>query len=285
MEHIGKFFQDSWNTVAEDSYNIVWNLVKIVAIFIAAKILILILRRIVNKIFKRIESRYESTKQLCQRMETMRNLTNSIVRYVIYFFAIVSVLGVLGLGSTVASLLATAGIGGLAIAFGAQGLVKDVVTGLFLLFEDQYDVGDVVRVGGEEGTVESITIRYTRLKKGSGEITTIPNGNISQVTNFCRSNSIAAIDIPLPYETDIPRVSRIIHDVAVKYADENDHVLDTPGLPSMTALGESNINLKMVLKVKPLTNGRTEIELRPLIKDALAREEIDPPYPKRVMLQ
>ena len=113
----------------------------------------------------------------------------------------------------VSAVLAGAGIVGLAVGFGAQSLVKDIITGFFIIFEDQFSVGDYIRVGQFEGTVEEIGLRTTKIKSWTGELHIIPNGNILEVTNFSLNNSVAVIDISVAYEENIQRVESLIQDL------------------------------------------------------------------------
>ena len=284
MDKLSGTLQKMWMSLAVESEALLWGAIKILAIFLIAKLVTVFTNRLIRRIFEKSRQK-KRLSPYSHKIETIQSLFCSAVKYVIYFFGAMGVLNVLGLRSTVSSLLATAGIGGIAIAFGAQGLIKDIMTGFFLLFEDQFAVGEVVLIDGEQGTVEEVAIRTTRLKKGSGEITTIPNGNISKVTNYSRNSSMAVIDVPVTYETDIERAGKLIRKTALDYKVRNDHVLADPDLPVIVSLGESNILLRLTLRVKSLTNGRTETELRQALRDALSSEKIDPPYPKRIVIR
>ena len=197
-KEVENWFQTIENNLSVDLTAILWNIGKIILILLVGRLFVVLLQRLVKRILKKTAEK-NRLSSFSQRIDTFQSVICSVIKYVIYFFVITSILGVLGLSSTVSSLLATAGIGGVAIAFGAQGLVKDIITGLFLLFEDQFTVGETVQIDGEKGVIEAITLRSTRIRKPSGEIATVPNGSITKVTNFSRATKTNAA-LPEEYE-------------------------------------------------------------------------------------
>src|SRR5690625_635199 len=136
-----------------------------------------------------------------RREKTLHKLLDNTLVYSIYIIVFMTILQTLGV--KVGALLAGAGVAGLAIGFGAQSLVKDIIAGFFIVFEDQFSVGDYVSVSGAEGTVEEIGLRTTKIKSWTGERFVIPNGNISEVINYSIHNGLAIVDINIPYESDI----------------------------------------------------------------------------------
>jgi small conductance mechanosensitive channel len=220
---------------------------------------------------------------MAKKSETIESVAGSAAKYLVYFFAAMAILGVLGLGTTVSSLLATAGIGGIAIAFGAQNLVRDVVSGMFLLLENQYAVGEYIEVDGETGTVEAITIRTTRIQRFTGETTTIPNGSITKVTNYSRGDHLAIVDMSISYESDIEKAGALMHAQGLAYMQNHDNILEEPHVLGVTELSGSSIVLRMIIRVKPLTHWETERALRQLIKDAFGKNGIEIPYPHLVV--
>ena len=197
-KEVENWFQTIENNLSVDLTAMIWNIGKIILILLVGRLFVVLLQRLVKRILKKTAEK-NRLSSFSQRIDTFQSVICSVIKYVIYFFVITSILGVLGLSATVSSLLATAGIGGVAIAFGAQGLVKDIITGLFLLFEDQFTVGETVQIDGEKGVIEAITLRSTRIRKPSGEITTVPNGSITKVTNFSRATKTNAA-LPGEYE-------------------------------------------------------------------------------------
>jgi small conductance mechanosensitive channel len=203
---------------------------------------------------------------------------------VVYFIAFMGILGVLGLGTAVASLLAAAGIGGIVIAFGAQSLVKDVFSGLFLLFEGQYAVGDYIEVDGEKGTVSAITLRTTSFKRFTGETVTIPNGSINKLVNYSVGDNLAVLDIPVSYNTDIEKASAIMQSKGLEFMASHDNILEEPHVLGIIELEESSIVLRMIIRVQPLTHWETERALRRMIVEEFARNHVEIPFPHRVVI-
>ena len=146
-----------------------------------------------------------------RRLQTMQSLLNSILRYTVFFIAGLVVLDAAGVPVT--SLIAGAGILGLAVGFGAQNLVRDVMTG-FILLEDQYSIGDYVNVAGEDGIVEAVGLRTTRLGDFSGDVHTIPNGEIGRVTNRSRGPRRALIQVAVSYEADLTAAEAALEQMA-----------------------------------------------------------------------
>jgi small-conductance mechanosensitive channel len=175
------------------------NTIKIIIIYIAARLII----RITDKMIEHmLAAKYRGPIKFDpRRANTIGKLIHNLISYTVNFISVLLILGELGVN--LGPLLAGAGVLGLAIGFGAQSLVKDVITGFFIIFEDQFGVGDVIQIDQFKGTVEEIGIRVTRVKSWTGEVHIIPNGNIKQVTNFSVYNSLAVLDISIAYEADV----------------------------------------------------------------------------------
>ncbi len=287
---MGGFFANIWKSITDyfigfgsNADQILLGLVKIVLIIIIAKLLTVLFRRFLRKALTRTKEK-KPESQMAKKADTIESVSRSISKVIIYFIAVMAILGVLGLGTTVSSLLATAGIGGIAIAFGAQSLVKDVVAGVFMLFEDEYSVGEYVDMDGEKGTVEAISIRTTTIKKFTGEITTIPNGSINKVSNFSRGDHLAVISISVAYDSDIEKVNAVMLAVGEEYQKEHDNVIEEPHVLGVCELESSAMVVKMIMRVKPLTHWLTEREVLQNIKEAFDKNGIEIPYPHRVVI-
>lgn len=284
------FFKNAWDSIVKffdelgsQTADILFGLVKIVAIIILARIVIAVLRRIFKRILHlRVQRRPESA--FGKKTETIQTVTDSVIKYAVYFLAFMAILGVLNLGTAVASLLAAAGIGGIVIAFGAQSLVKDVFSGIFMLFENQYAVGDYIEADGEKGTVEAITLRTTSVKKFTGETAIIPNGNITKVINYSRGDNLAVLDIPVSYDTDIEKASGVMQSLGLEYMEAHDNILEEPHVLGIIELEESSIVLRMIIRVKPLTHWETERALRRMIVEEFSCSGVKIPYPHRVVI-
>jgi moderate conductance mechanosensitive channel len=176
-----------------------------------------------------------------------------------------------------APLLAGAGVVGLAIGFGAQSLVKDVITGFFIIFEDQFAVGDVVQIGTFKGTVEEIGLRITRVRSWTGEIYIIPNGTIAQVTNFSIHNSLAVIDVPVSREADVEKIRKLIDATIKKGYEENSDLVKEPQVLGVQTVGGSEITLRVTAECKPNTAGSVTRKLNEQIRKVLQDEHINVP--------
>src|SRR5690625_1639850 len=202
---------------------------------------------IINKIGKRIiERTFLNRRHLpiqisSRREQTLSKLLTNILMYLIAFIVIVMILDILGV--PISTLLAGAGVAGLAIGFGAQSLVKDVISGFFIIFEDQFSVGDYIMIHNMEGTVEEIGLRTTKIQGWTGEQYVIPNGDISLVTNYSIHNGLAVVEINIPYENDVREVEqyleRIISDLPNKYEE----FTSPPEIHGVTNLELSNFEI------------------------------------------
>ncbi|NLJ99019.1 MAG: mechanosensitive ion channel family protein, partial [Tissierellia bacterium] len=208
-------------------------------------------------------------------------MLKNIIKYVFYFIGAIMVLDLFDINTT--SILATAGIGGLAIGFGAQSLVKDIITGFFILFEDQFSVGDYISVGNLEGIVEELGVRTTKLRDFSGELHIIPNSKVEIVTNKTRGAMRALVTISVAYEEDIDRVIDVLDRVCNEIRESNKNVVEGPTILGISNLGESGIDLTIVAKTNPMEQWSVERQLRKNIKEAFDRENIEIPYSRLVL--
>lgn len=218
------------------------------------------------------------------RIRTMRGLVNSLLRYSLYFIGTVMVLDELGVPTS--SVLAGAGIVGLAIGFGAQNLVRDVITGFFILFEDQFVVGDYVTIAGITGTVEDIGLRVTRIREATGELHIISNGEIKQVANMCRGPIGVLVEVSIAYEQDLDRVIETIEDAVRRVAAEHrEMVLEEPRVLGVSGFGDTGVILQVAAKVRPMQQWAFERLLRKGIKDALDEAGITISRPQQLKLE
>ncbi|MCR4430302.1 MAG: mechanosensitive ion channel family protein [Tepidanaerobacteraceae bacterium] len=217
------------------------------------------------------------------KRKTLTGLLKSIVRYVTYFVVLINLLELLGIRTE--SLLTAAGIGGLAVGFGAQNLVKDVISGFFIIFEDQYGVGDYVEVAGVAGTVEDIGIRSTRLRDFGGQLHIIPNGEITRVTNHSRGAMRALVEINIAYEEDLGRVMEVLEDVCREVRSKRDDIVEGPTVLGVTKLGSSEVVVTILARTVPMQQWSVEREIRKAVKDRFVKENIEIPYPRVVYLK
>ncbi len=261
--------------------NIYGKLIKATLIFVLMKIVISLSYSLIDKFFSR---RHTSRFKIEERKSnTLAVILKSVTKYLFYFIGTVSILKEFGL--PIESILATAGIGGLAIGFGAQSLVKDIITGFFILFEDQYSVGDYIKTGNFDGIVEEIGIRITKIRAFSGELHIVPNGNIQTVTNLSRGSMRASVNVEIAYEEDIDKALVILSELSKRLSKENDNIVEGPTVLGVTNLGESGIQLTVVAKTKPMEQWAVEREIRKRIKDEFSKADIEIPYPKRIVIE
>ena len=214
------------------------------------------------------------------RAATIRNVTESSAQLVLITFFVLFVLAQIGVN--VSTLLAGVGILGLAISFGAQSLVKDVITGFFILAEDQFGVGDVVTIGGLSGAVESLNLRITTLRALDGQVHVIPNGQIDKVTVASKEWSRSVVDIEVSYRADLDHALSVVGDEATKLTTALGWSWRITGPPEVTgveALGASGILVRVLFKTLPKEQWGVGREFRRRIKLRFDAEGIEIPYP------
>ncbi|MBI4007118.1 MAG: mechanosensitive ion channel family protein [Planctomycetes bacterium] len=217
-----------------------------------------------------------------RRKQTLAPLLKSTVRYLTFFFATVLILKQLGVNT--ATIIAGVGIIGLAIGFGAQTLVKDIITGFFIIFEDSISVGDVITVGDIGGLVEEVGLRVTKLRTLSGELKIIPNGEISKIGNFNRGWMRAIVEVGVAYEGDIDKAMKILKEIADGYAAEHsDIVLEPPEVQGVLELGGSEITIRALIKVQPMKHWEVEREIKLRVKKVFDEKGIEIPYARQVV--
>jgi moderate conductance mechanosensitive channel len=219
-----------------------------------------------------------------QRADALGSVARSVSGVVIWTIAVIMILGTIGV--QVAPLIAGAGVVGVALGFGAQDLVKDFLSGVFMLIEDQYGVGDIIDAGEAAGVVEGITLRSTRIRSVDGTLWHIPNGEIRRVGNMSQEFAMALLDIGVSYGTDVDVASDIIERVAVDMAGEEQYAdifLDTPEILGVENLGDDAVDIRLRIKTKPAQQWAVARELRRRIKKAFDVSEIEIPFPQRTV--
>ena len=216
------------------------------------------------------------------RARTLAQVLQSIATIGIWTIALVMMLGELGVN--LGPLIAGAGIAGVAIGFGAQSLVKDFLSGIFMLAEDQYGVGDIIDAGEASGTVEAVTLRTTRLRDVNGTVWHIPNGNITRVGNKSQQWARALLDVGIAYGADIDEAQSVIKQVADglwREPEWSGKILDEPEVWGIEQLGPDAIVIRLVVKTQPSEQFAVTRELRRRLADAFYHEGIELPFPQR----
>jgi small conductance mechanosensitive channel len=215
-----------------------------------------------------------------QRARTTASVLKSLTTAVIASVVALTVLDVLAI--PVAPLLASAGIVGVAVGFGAQSLVKDVISGLFMIVEDQYGVGDVVDLGEASGVVEAVGLRVSRLRDTDGTVWYIRNGEVLRVGNRSQGWARAVLDVGIAYGEDVPRAESLLLEVARSlYTDDDyrDLVLDEPEVWGIEQVTADGVVIRLVVKTKPLQQWAVARELRARIKARFDTEGVSVAYP------
>lgn len=276
-EQFRKNWQQAIDKLWQNRGNILWNLVLIAAVFLLSKLVLKLVSSATSRVMK--NPKYQGNTPASRRTRTLMTLLRSVTRYLVYFVAILIILSILGMGKPLNNLLVTAGIGSLAIGFGAQNLVRDVVSGIFMIFENQFSVGDYVKIGDVEGTVEATAMRVTYLRSFKGNQIIIPNGNITQVINYNKGASVAVLTIPTAYEADTRKVIELIDRTMRQYAKEHaDLIEETPFVQGITNFNTSSVDIGVICKVKPLKQWEVERGMRLAIKEAFDENGLQFPF-------
>lgn len=262
-----------------DMTSIVSKLIYIVIILVLAKVILNIISRGTKSAIDKAENMND--KMRGKEIITAMTLLRSTCRYVIYFAAVALIINELGFSSAFTNIVTAAGIGALVVSLGAQSIIGDIVAGAFIMFEHQYGVGDYVKLNEYEGTVTSLALRCTYLKKFTGERIIVPNGSITTVINYSTDYNMAAVDIPVSYEDDIEHVTDIIREVAETYANEHRYVcIEDPIIASINSYDESSMKVTVMQKTPPRQYFGVQRDLRTLIKKRFDQEGISIPYPQ-----
>lgn len=220
-----------------------------------------------------------------QRAEALGALAGSVLSVLIWSVAVLILLST-GFGISLAPLLAGAGILGIALGFGAQGLVSDFLAGIFMLAEDQYGVGDIIDLGDASGVVEGVSLRTTRVRDVTGILWHFPNGQIARVGNKSQGWARALLDIGVAYGTDIDAASDLIHTIASDMAQEEDFAeifLDEPRIWGVENLGSDSVDIRLVIKTQPGQQWAISRELRRRIKNGFDAAGVEIPFPQRTV--
>jgi moderate conductance mechanosensitive channel len=256
--------------------------IKIILYFIIGRIIINLGSKFIDRIFKHQGVAKISINE--RRANTLSSLLKSVITYAVYFFVIIYIITDQDIFNKEANaILAGAGVVGLAISFGAQSLVKDIITGFFIIFEDQYAVGDYINTAGVSGFVEDIGLRITKLRDWGGEVHIVPNGQITQVTNLSRGAMRAQVDIMIAYEEDVDKAIKIMEDVCEKITELHKEVIvEAPKVLGINSITAAEVVIRVVAKTLPMEQWNFERELRKMIKVAFDEAGIE--TSKRVLL-
>ena len=258
---------------------------QIVLILVGSGLLICAVRILADRLVKFVRDDDPlTTNQREQRAVTLAGIFKGVSKIIIVLVAGLTILGILGINT--APLIAGAGVAGLAISFGAQNLIRDFISGFFILLENQYRVGDVVRAAGVSGQVEDMNLRITVLRDLEGVAHSIPNGEIKVVSNLAKEWSRAVVNVGVAYKEDLDRVVSVLNTVGQELSRDpifGQGILEPPQVLGIENFGDSQVTLRIVAKTRPLKQWETARELRRRIKAAFDSEGIEMPHPHRVV--
>jgi len=277
LERLSEFFHI-------DAADVVRALIRLIGIWAMAWVANRVIRLIAARILKAVDDGDDSHLSFREkRGQTVAQLLRSIGR-----ISIVLIAGMLSLDVffDIGPLLAGAGILGLAISFGAQSLVKDVISGFFILVENQFAVGDVIEAGGKSGGVERMTLRVVMLRDLRGVLHIIPNGQIGTVSNLTRGWARAVVEVGVAYDVDVDRALGVFKDEAASFGRDPQwaHRLDgAPEVLGVESLADSAVVIRTILRTRPGEQWGAAREFRRRLKSRLDREGIEIPFPQRTV--
>ncbi len=254
--------------------------IRIAVIILALLIIKLIVDRFTGKIVERVirGHHYKSKHEERQREDTLTNIFTTASTVVLWIIAIVLVLQEFGVN--LAALATGAGLIGIVVGFGAQSMIKDFLSGMFIILENQYRIGDVVTIGGQSGLVEHISMRMTKLRDLDGSVYFVPNGEITTVRNMTLEYSGVIIDVGVSYDADLNVVEKVINEVGeimAKDKEWEERILEPIAFLRVDSFGESRVNLKAIGKVVPIEQWNVAGEYRRRLKKAFERHHIEIP--------
>ena len=256
--------------------------------FVLRSLLLLSVKRVVKGIVSGVKSKAGKTdtaaidvsplakERVVQRARTMGSVLSNFITWSLAIVAVTMVLSELGVA--VGALIAGAGILGAAIGFGAQSLVKDLISGLFIVFEDQYGVGDSVDLGQASGIVETVGLRVTQVRDAAGTLWYVRNGEVNRVGNQSQGWSRVVLDVAVPYQSDFDAAQATIADAAQKLAQHADYkqlVIGAPEVWGIEALSGDQVVIRLAQQVRPAHSDEVARALRLAIKNALDAAKID----------
>lgn len=253
-------------------------MIRIVLILLIGRILIWVLHKTIDRIV--LEKAERRPQHHARRMTTVGKLLHNVTSYIIYFIVFMLLLSEIGIN--LGPLLAGAGVVGLAIGFGAQSLVKDVLTGFFIILEDQFAVGDVIQTGSFKGTVEVIGLRTTKIQSWTGEIHIVPNSMITAVTNYSIHNSLAVVDVAVAEEANVEQWQEIIREAMESF--EHEDLVKQPEVIGLQLVSATTANIRITAECKPMKQGSVARAMNRHIKAAFESSGVHAPLPRMVMV-
>ena len=281
-------FMDNWPDwldFSSDIWQMVLRLLAIIAVLLAIRYFgTSIIEKIIRKAIT--SDHYASSKAEKMREDTLISILNAILKVSIWIFG--SMLLLAQLGVNIGPLIAGASIAGIAIGFGAQTIVRDFVSGIFIILENRYRVGDVIKLAGITGTVEAITVRQTIVRDYEGNKHFIPNGAIEVASNLSMDYSNLILNIDISYDADIEHVKEVIDTVGRRLAEDPEYkklIIETPAFLRVQDFGAHSVVVRVAGRLKPGTQWQLAGVMRLRLKEAFDKNGIEIPYQQLVVHQ
>lgn len=260
----------NWFTDMNMWEGVLFSGLRIVLIFLLTRLFVKIIFRIIDR---SLERREKSRLQVNpRRFVTVGELLKNVTSITSNFIMVMLILGEIGV--ELGPLLAGAGVVGLAIGFGAQSMVKDVITGFFIILEDQFAVGDVIQTGTLKGTVEMIGLRSTRLVSWTGEVHIIPNGMITNVTNYSIGNALAVVDLPFSNARKLEETLELLKKAMLALSEQSGEITQVPTVMGVQSLTTSEYVVRIAVECMPVVRADVERQIQMAAKEALEEEEL-----------
>jgi small-conductance mechanosensitive channel len=289
LPEASKDFKDFGSTLAQMQTDVVkWLSEQGIKAVISVVVTIFLMRfasALISTVFNLFERRAEAPDRIAarRRLQTLSAIFRGAIQTIISFIGLMFLLKSLAVDIT--PILASAGVVGIAVGFGAQSLIKDLFSGLLILLEDQYSVGDTVKIGDASGTVEQLTLRVTRIRGMDGALTSIPNGSISIVSNMSKDWSRVVLDVEVSSAEDIDRTMKLMVEAAQQMKTEMPKdILEEPLMLGIDKLSSTSVTLRLMVKTSPTKHFDIGRELRRRIKFAFEREGIKAPMPQQQLI-
>lgn len=234
------------------------------------------LKRIIKKMFRINLARIDVNKN-----KTMAGLVCNIVKYLIIIVDVLIILSLFGVDTK--AIIASLGVVGVVIGLAVQDILKDFISGIFILSEDQYQVGDTVKISNFKGEVTSLGLKTTRIKAYTGEVMIINNRNINEVINYSKENSLAVIDINTEYSALTSEIEKVINNLCQRLSKELPNLVGKVELIGITNLGDDGVVFRVTALTKPMCHYEVERLIRKAIKDEFAKNNINIPYHQMVI--
>lgn len=252
---MNKFFEKL--IYSESIRSIIIKIILSIIVFFLAKIIIYIFTKALTNLVKTYK---QNDFRNSQKVNSIVSISSSVLKYIIYFIVIVIILSIFDVNTL--SLIATAGVGGIIIAFGVQSIIKDLFSGVFILLDDQYNIGDDVNINGISGNIMAINMRNTQIQGYDGSVNTISNGSITTVTNLSKNNQRSVVTFCFPTDVDVEKVKKIINDFSPEFSKKYKSVIKDPVFFGVTETEKYYVKIAIAIWSKHSTQWQNEKNLR-----------------------